>query len=463
MGWVYPVHPQVVEVARWWLVYFAAACALVVAVFSRGFSLPRLKGWEVALLTAMSLSPLPGLAGAGWPLVQEEILNRITAAVLLVAFLNLEWRPVHRRIFRITASGVIIAGLLPSLGIPFGWYSANANIWSQAVLLAAMFTAAVELAVGWKTILLASSFWVVANNESRSAQIACAIIIAGFVWSLRASTWLRSGLVAGVVLTAWGTLSLSNVGKEHSAAMRKHYALESLSAIKNNFWGLGTGNFDFQFVGQEAAFGEKLSMNQVVHSPHNEWLRFVLGDGWIFGACVVLLAALWIAWASQQKSPVLWLAIAVASFVEMSFQFPLQLALPVVCAAAWLGCLLRKEKDKIELKPVWVFPALALYLALAGAVTGVEILELTETGDAKLLAGACRVAPLNWRVCLHASDQALKEDNPARALALLGEELKRRPDNYIAILKQIQLAERFGDDKLASAGLGHLAKLYGSK
>jgi hypothetical protein len=206
---------------------------------------------------------------------------------------------------------------------------------------------------------------------------------------------------------------------------------------------MGVGSFDFSHAFPPYHVAGSLPRDEAVEyrHPHNEMLRVVAEEGWIFaGLAALLLAGL--LWALARSRRVRRgrgergaFLIAAGAFlaVESTFQFPLAMAVGALAFALWLGLALALvEPPAPSPAPAPRAPALqALLSALVsvGLVAGAaraawsEYLFVNHQSDLASQDRACRLDPRNLPACVSAawleSESGHYDAARARTLAVL--------------------------------------------
>lgn len=223
--------------------------------------------------------------------------------------------------------------------------------------------------------------------------------------------------------------------------------LQTWEMIKDNPLGVGADYFEFSLVPYKNVKSGFPPQEQILEkSPHNEFLRFLAEDG-------IILTLLGIFFLFRQmyinrklifnllkkESGCHALALTLFLVPEFLFQFPLQTPFPFLMILILSGFFLSNlfyEKQRLGENPVnkkVVLGFLIIYLMVFFPHTFAKYIERNYYYNYSLTSFACKISPFNWRVCSNKGQLELREKNFLEAERTFRLELKKRPNNFVAL------------------------------
>jgi hypothetical protein len=249
--------------------------------------------------------------------------------------------------------------------------------------------------------------------------------------------------------------------KTFSTSERHSLLTSVIDLIEDNPLGLGQGGYEFGTVYYRMSTDHPPRTDTVFKSPHNEFLRFVAEDGVAFGLALLALIftgiiAIWKAWRNPaRKWPmaefVFMLTFGCVFGTEFAFQFPVENAYPFYAWSIFLGFVLSRIFDNSALVnnlriPPFVCAIAAIIFAVpTSAFVTSKFIEANLPNDIAKTHFACKIDPMNWRVC---SDEARAEVEGrvfGPALETMKKELYKRHFNFPILRMWGVLYARIGD------------------
>ncbi len=198
----------------------------------------------------------------------------------------------------------------------------------------------------------------------------------------------------------------------------------TLWMIKENFFGVGPGRFEFGYIPYDHryALDPESTKAMVVKSPHNGFLGFAAESG-VLALCTLLALLVFLVVHIYRAR--LGLAAALLTFflVDGFFAFPMDNAFPFLIAAFLAGHLLQSFEpigEQISRGWLWILGYMTLFVVYMGTYfIHSKMLEFHRRPTASALHDACRHDPRNWRLCLRAADRDVIEGRLERAESTL--------------------------------------------
>jgi hypothetical protein len=235
--------------------------------------------------------------------------------------------------------------------------------------------------------------------------------------------------------------------KPGMSGARLDYWRQTLRLIRAEPFGVGLDRFEFEFIPFQR-LGNTLSPYSVLLSPHNEFLRYPAEEGILLALAYLLLLTLFLrAWwrRAPPGSRALLAPIGLFYAVEMSVQFPWQLAFPcffgaiafgAMAAELWPGSWIPERRLRRVLATV------LLVLLFAGTAAAWTVRAFERSDEAERVGFACRLAPAHWRACLRATRILVAKGDLREARARVEAELDRAPWNFYAWRMLASIAAR---------------------
>lgn len=261
--------------------------------------------------------------------------------------------------------------------------------------------------------------------------------------------------------------------KQGNTRYRLEMWKETLQMIADHPLGVGPGNFEFNYLPYKKQGLIKPEEQYVERSPHNEFLRFIVEDGWL---AFMLLATVvtWICWKGfrQVKNPddqsllkMLFLFLG----VEMFFQFPIENAFPFYLFSALIGYFFSKiwKWNSFILIPqlntAFVLPLLCALIFLTAKKT-ISYYWLTHAEeDYGKIARACNLFPSNWRSCILKSQLELDDGQFEKAIQTTNSILKKSPFHYPALELHALASLEIGNAQEACQSLNRYDWIFDEK
>ncbi len=265
------------------------------------------------------------------------------------------------------------------------------------------------------------------------------------------------------------------VEKGSNAAYRLEVWRATLLMIRDFPFGVGPDRFQYTFPPYKAKTVVEPEEGMADRSPHNEFLRFLVEEGVVV---VALLFFLLLGFGrkffrsrndlSEPERQFVW-AFFVFLGIEMSFQFPMQNALPSLMVAAVGGFLLSRfvtaqmkgslsnqtlqmvctpSIERISfirgVTNLWFFVFYSVYAWTAVGEFYAAYAEALSPENPKRMEWACKLAPSFGRVCLRHALLEYQQGRKDEAQRLLLDRLKYFPYEMVTInyLFQMQMDQK---------------------
>lgn len=179
--------------------------------------------------------------------------------------------------------------------------------------------------------------------------------------------------------------------------------------------------------------------NYLERTPHNDYLLLLSEEGIIvfilgFLICVLLLSYVPRKNFFEKHENILFLSYGIFIMVESFFQFPFSTAYPFFVTAVMVGGGLQQffGRNSLEIKsPILYSPFLACSL-IYGIFTYGQYIISHKGGEPDLSAFACKMMPMNWKMCSAAAYDCLIDGQPEKAEEILLSQCKLFPHNFVA-------------------------------
>ena len=228
--------------------------------------------------------------------------------------------------------------------------------------------------------------------------------------------------------------------RQESANIRLDMWAGAAQMIADHPLGVGVMNFRFEFVPYREWAKVSIGENEIILSPHNEFLSIAAQSGLpvallIFYACYWLFSRFARAKAFALERPGvydLFVGLSLLFFVEALFQFPFDGEWSIVVfsmlvagfASVVFGA---KEATLVIMRPV------ALCIAIFGLYALVAWYRASATYSHEALRSACEARPQDWFRCKLLAEQLYLSGKFEEAESVLKAELERNPNNWLAM------------------------------
>lgn len=234
---------------------------------------------------------------------------------------------------------------------------------------------------------------------------------------------------------------------DRSVRYRLYFWKKSIEIANSNFFGVGDKQFNFSFNKKMQNNQEKTYDYQVPKTPHNEFMRALSENGWLYFfllICIVLYALKkivlnFIKEKNQSNEFLFSICILIFIGIESLFQFPFlnvssniffALAMSLILSELKYKSINLKYKLNILLKTVVI--TILLVFFLYNAAKG-----LIYTIDKSYLSNiACKLNLSDWNTCIYAIEQLREEGKFRRALDISKSALLIHDNNHPIIREQ---------------------------
>jgi hypothetical protein len=484
-------------VVKWLGIYVLTSILILLSVFGpHEFRLPKLPRFVWALLAALVLIFVSTRFLRTIPLYQSYAFDRLVFVALAFFSFNAFYRalrdPAEKKpaLFAMAlASAASLCVFLPITAYQFlgcrVWAkppdietscfaatTGNANMGAQYVGIAMVFVfSGLSQAKGllrWffgVVSVLGLSFIVLSQCRSVILGMGVALLVLFVVKNYIPKKILLAIVACAAVIVLLGNRAqgpeMSARDKTFSTSERHSLLTSVIDLIEDNPLGLGQGGYEFGSVYYRMSTDHPPRTDTVFKSPHNEFLRFVAEDGVAFGLGLLALIltaviAIWKAWRNpSRKWPtadfIFILTFGCVFGTEFAFQFPVENAYPFYAWSVFLGFALSRIFDNPDLVRNLRIPSYASTIAAiifavpTSAFVTSKYIEANLPNDISKTHFACKIDPMNWRVC---SDEARAEVEGrvyGPALETMKKELYKRHFNFPILRMWGVLYARIGD------------------
>lgn len=495
--------------AKWVFLYGATGVLLIVtSLTKKEFIIPRLQTWQIAVVLALVVIFLQNTTRFGWLFQGRVVLDRILFCIWAwIFFLKIRETPKFLMYlsYSLLVSAVLVTtiGLLQCSGVVFSFlpsgYSGNSASFGHVNYTAEYLAYAIVFFLVFHKdetrfyrrllfeISTAAAVAYVIHLNCRAVflgLIASLVYLVIFARVLPKLAFVRVCTLSFLLYAAPTLLQsfrqqiqtvpvvhnpVTSVLAKGTATIHERFFIwqDLLATTLANPAGIGPGNF---------AFGHLLASGKTPHSeirefffwhhPHNEFLRFLVEDGWLFTGLLSILycSLIWTSWrkyrATQQGSTEyesltkkwkLLVSLGLILLTSGGFSFPLYLPFSFLVAALLTALLFTLQKERLVIKPKFYSKMLLTlvlciaFLNLAGRVDLAEYVaknRLNSEADTDL---ACRMLPHHWPVCLAAAQANIDHNHFDAAKAKLDRILQMFPFHYPALRTQAFLAAQQGN------------------
>jgi len=252
---------------------------------------------------------------------------------------------------------------------------------------------------------------------------------------------LKAGLLLGLVLLAL-TLGVRTKTIHHRQEMWSN----AVMMAKDYPFGIGRERFNFHHVlYQQADQVQPRSEGLIERTPHNEALKYLVEEGWIFVILVFILLALFlrtygtVLLKSLKKEEHLQLMGGLFFILGAEFcvQFPFEVSFPYLMFTCFFGYILSiiPGEKRIALPPALGVPIFCLFLTAISFLIIANLGHGSKRFEPFVTKLGCTLAPYEWRTC-DQYVQRLEEEERHEAVIQEGlEQLERRPYNFTALVQ----------------------------
>ncbi len=329
---------------------------------------------------------------------------------------------------------------------PFG----NINMMSEYIIfLLPMGLFLLRQTEGWRSWMLQLGLigWIsiVLVGQSRSAWMALLICFAFGLWrGLSKKEW-ASYLTALILFFAAQTIPVqpgADYAQAKKGSLMKRMTLYqgATRMLADNPLGIGGAEFEYGYIPYQISTEEAPVEREKFNTPHNEFLKWGIENGWAFllAVCVWWFLLGRLVWKIQapRELQTFYRSSYLVLGPQMFFQFPFENPASFLALAFITGLLLAAGKTTEWRLKAWgralaVVICLAL-LAKAGTQTAARWIESQYAQDRNMLSEGCPLDRSNWRLCfLHT--MSLLEFYPEDARRNSQTQLIERPFDYHAL------------------------------
>ena len=323
--------------------------------------------------------------------------------------------------------------------------------------------------------------------NTRSIIVGLTSAVSWFVWRGHLLTKTRFVQLV-VATTAVITLSHSlgrvtqareprgvvGASRQESANIRLDMWAGTARMILDHPLGVGVGNFNFPFVPYRQWAQVSISDNELIASPHNEFLSIAAQSG-LPAALMIFFAGFWLLLRFYQARTFavectgvydLFIGLSILFFVEAFFQFPFDGQWSVVVfsmmvagvSSAVFGSLPTSSKFTGPL--ALCLAMFALYTAFTWYRSSSAVFQSFDIRNAKL---ACEARPQDWVACSRYAERLYNIGDIEKMEVLLVRELKRQPNNWLAMGMLAEMSMNNGKEANGCELLRQIDKLYNQK
>lgn len=294
---------------------------------------------------------------------------------------------------------------------------------------------------------------VVLMAQSRSAWLGAILLL---IYQYRR---FKKTIVAIVVSCLLMFVGYSALIKKGSTGHRFDLYVSSMSMLLDNPMGVGGGQFEFNFIPYQMQNAEYPREVEIYQTPHNEFLKWGIEQGWMSLIVIVgLFATLFYqAFAMQKTGFYLFAGGLLAILPQLLFQFPFENPATLVIMAFLFSRIPGRQDQESGALSRTVFTIYALLMGIyAVQKIAPKYLESFHKEKPEQLQQACKLDPSNWRVCFTATHQIVMSEKAPEALGWLQMNLKNRPFDFHALRSLAFYYGAIGEQKKAC----EVAKVY---
>ena len=243
-----------------------------------------------------------------------------------------------------------------------------------------------------------------------------------------------------------------NYIKSGSTLSRWQIIEGTLQMIMDHPLGVGPGNYLFSFMPYLHYTMPFFNETEIVHTPHNEYLRIIVEDGIPFTLILLGTGFIYLVDKKQNlKSLVLNHPTIIGFFsffvVQAAFQFPLVNGFPFLVTACFVGYLLSvlhtTQVNEVSTHK-WLLSTSIVGILLLGGIIS-ESASFLYSYSSPINKIAYKLNGNNWQAAVHAAKADMVEGNLIGAHQIIDQELKIHPHNYIALSVKAQLQAQVGN------------------
>lgn len=303
----------------------------------------------------------------------------------------------------------------------------------------------------WTTTSL--MVFVLAITQCRSAWIGIALIA---VYELRKFKKTMVFLTLSFVVAFTG---YNVIHKRDSTGFRFDVYKSAVTMLKDNPLGIGGGNFQFNFIPYQLKNAEAPREAEIYASPHDEFLKWGIEEGWMFLAFAILF------WtmlgyplfngskiSGEPKFDTFIRCAFLVTIPQLLFQFPFDNPATILILALNLSYMLSFANKSIGMDK-WLKIGIGVFLAgfilQAVCKNTSRWLESQHTNEAQNLKFACELDDTNWRACFLHAMKVVTSDKPEETLPILQNSIRNRPFDYHALRAVNFYFAAMGDERKA--------------
>lgn len=493
--------------AKWIFLYLSSAVLAIAILFNeKSLNFFRLRNWQITLLFCLFIAFAQNILRYGWLFQERVFLDRLLFVIW--SWIIFQALTKEKHFIKILSFGFLLPTSLiltlifwGKLGFTVKWLPEGANDQSHffgnhnyvaeylAYVLVLFLFALREEGQSYRKMILE---WTIGASLVCILFLNCRAVFLGLLFALiymvfvirlvSKSSMIRISLISlffyflpsfpGLLHHSPDLTKLelsrpiANILNKTSSSIyeRVYIWQDSLTASLANPSGIGSGNFSFGHILASLENGRsQLREYAFWQHPHNELIRFLVEDGWLFTAFLIIffLSLIWVVLKNiqqlkktgdlsvlfQKKWQIL-LSLSCIFLLSSSLSFPLYLSFSFLIAAFLTSILLdlQGETSTVEInKTLMILPVFivsALFFSLAKRIDFAEYVSKQKLDSEFATAKACRQLPTHWPVCLAAVHAHIVNQHFSEAESILDSILDRAPFHYPALKMQAFLAEQ---------------------
>lgn len=226
---------------------------------------------------------------------------------------------------------------------------------------------------------------------------------------------------------------LNASGKVGFSQSRLSMWRETVKMAVDNPLGVSTSFFEFGFLPYKSAIDSVDLILELDRSPHNEFLRILVEEGFLFFIMMtsVILSLLIYAYKTVyvKKHINLITIITLALVPELIFQFPLDNFFPCLIIGLAVAPVVNGKTFSLPMSVKTKFFLIILYVFTSAIV----IIRYTTFLPGLVSPHYCRLFPDNWRQCGNYFKQHYSDNQYHKARQTIVPVIKNQPFNFVAL------------------------------
>ena len=300
------------------------------------------------------------------------------------------------------------------------------------------------LKAAWGTLFIIVSLFLL-KSGCRSALVGLGMG-AAFYGSMRCRPPYRVYLLKASIVLGIGLFSIMLLVRPQTVHHRQEMWSNAFSMIKDYPLGIGRERFNFYHVlYQDKDQIQPRSETLVERTPHNEILKYLVEEGWIFVGAVLIFLLLFLRThgsilldtLKRQERLQLMGGLFFILSAEFFFQFPFEVAFPYLMLCCFSGYILSvlPQGKGFTMPPAIGVPLFFIFLM------GTSFLYIANLGHGSerfykfLPELGCRLAPYEWRTCDQYIRHLEREQSTWIALEEEFDQLALRPYSFLSVLQ----------------------------